>query len=179
MSKASVHALPSIPRPEIALREASEALAAICAMIDDGELDPRAATTKALFDQAKGGLAISVDAAIDFKRGLDAEEKRCDVATKAFKARKRMIKEMRTAFDDGLIACMTERPDLPFQGSVEGFSLRNNPPSVELVWGDDKKLTEEMIDEYGVSLEYVRPKVVYEIDKAAEKNAEPIAAPSS
>ncbi len=164
--KAQVHALASMPRPEVALREAAEALAAICAMIDAGEADPRSATVKALFDVAKGGLAISVDGAIDFKRGLDQEEAKAVAALSFWKARKQMIVAMRDAFDEKLISTMTENPDVPYRGSLEEFAVRTNPPAVELAWGD-ARLTEKLIDDHGICLAYVRPKVSYEIDKVA------------
>jgi hypothetical protein len=164
--KASLHALTPSPRPEIALREAAEALATVCSMIDDGGLDPRSATVKALFDEAKGGLAISVDGAIDFKRGLDQEEAKAEAVIKFWRARKQMIKDMREAFDEKLIQTMTEHPDLPYRGDVEGFSVRNNPPAVQLAW-EGKDLTDEMIDFYGIPTTFVRTKVRYEVDKTA------------
>lgn len=168
--KATIALAPTAPRPELALREAAEALATICQMIDEGNLDPRSATVKALFDEAKGGLAISVDAAIDFKRGLDQEEAKADTAIKFWRSRKTMVQEMRSGFDEKLISTMTEHPELPYEGGIEGFCLKSNPPSVQLAW-DGKDLTPEMIDYYGITKEFVREKVKYEVDKQAVSTA--------
>lgn len=67
--KAPITALNFPPRPEIAMRVAAEQLSNIAILVGDG-IAVRTAVRGIMFSEARGGLAVSVDAAIHFKRIL-------------------------------------------------------------------------------------------------------------
>ena len=163
--KAPITLAPTLPRPELSLRFAAEKLASICALIENGA-DPRSAVIQSMFSEARGGLSTSVDAAIEFKRGLDAEETKAEQAIKYWRARKAMVRSMHDAFDEKLLSTMTDHPDMPYRGELEGFAVKSNPPSVELAW-DGKDLTAEMISFYDIPETFVRVKTKYEVSKSA------------
>jgi hypothetical protein len=158
--------LAPIPEPKVPISVAADTLACICDMIDSGEADPRKAVTLTLFEDAKGGLSRSVDEAIAFKAFLEGALETAKRIKGGWEKKRKQLEQVLEAFHSELERSMTAHPDIPFGGTIGRFTLANNPPGVELAWGD-KTLTKDVIEFFNIDKSYVREKVSYEIDKAA------------
>lgn len=147
---------------------AAALLSELCERIDAGE-SPEGALLES-FNDSRLALADAVDRRIAFdtwvKGAIDAaKEARDDWAAQA-----KRLEGLHDAFKKNTLQVVEGTPDVPYQGRLGKIAVQNNPPALETVF-QEKQLSGDMIDMFGIDPEFYTVETVYKLNTKAVKAA--------
>ena len=157
---------------KIPLVYAAELVERACADIDKAD-DKKKIDSFLLeaFNDSMGHLADSVDRRIGFDRWAKIQIKAAQEAYRYFRNRKALIKAVHDRFKERTAIDMEAHPDTPYRGTLGKISLVANQGSVEFAFGENQDLSQELVNGFGIPMEFLKSKLTYRVDTQKVKAA--------
>lgn len=158
-------------RNKIPLAQAAENFAAICASIDEGNLDE---TILALFDATRHDLVTSVNRRICFLDFLRSAVKNAEENKDAWKQRCEQLKIVKERVDGLTIEAMKVLGVREVAGDIGKLRMQNNPEALHLEFETYKPhvnnvIDPEQIQRFDIADKYIKKFAAFQIDTAQVK----------
>ncbi len=155
---------------KIPLIIAADLVERACAEIDRADEKLKIdAFLEVAFNDAMEDLSDAVDRRIGFDRWTKIQIKAAQEAYRFYRNRKLLLEAVHKRFKEKTAEQMGINPNTPYRGLLGKISLVANQGAVEYPFGENKSLSQELVDAFGIPLEYLRPKLTYKIDTTRVK----------